>query len=79
MRNVNEERRVPPCLFFFLFFSLLICFCVTETRFLPQSGGGIRNDGNTCYVNASLQALLALPPFVADVTRLDSAPPGAEV
>ena len=33
------------------------------------SGGGFRNLGNTCYINATLAALLGLRPFVRDLLR----------
>ena len=50
-----------------------------STRALPRlqqpaaassgGGGGFKNMGNTCYINATLSALLAIRPFVRDLTR----------
>lgn len=36
-----------------------------------RDGGGIPNEGNSCYMSASLQLLKSLKDFVADVTLID--------
>lgn len=36
-----------------------------------RGGGGIPNEGNSCYMSASLQLLKSLKDFVADVTSID--------
>ena len=38
---------------------------------LPKKWKGLRNDGNSCYVNSSLQQLFSVPTFMGELAKRD--------